>query len=355
MNALGSVRLAICALLLAPAIACSQSRPHLTVGQIEPANVAPAIDLNGADAGTDFNTTYVYGGDAVSIVDGDASDGEALFVTDNTNHLVSATVVLTNNLNGASESLGIALAGTNITGSVSAAGGSRTLTLTGFDSRSAYQQALRFVTYYNTAPTVDTTQRLIEFRVNDGTLQSAAAVSRVNVVEQLTLLTAASRKSHGASGSFDINLPLSGNPGVEPRNSPASTSHTLVFVFSHNVLSGSAAVTAGTGTVNGSPTFNGKTMTVQLTGVTNVQQIGVTLSNVTDTTGQVLPSTTVAMKVLRGDVNGDSAVNSGDVLLTRNRSGQATAFANFRSDFNHDGAINSGDAIIVRTASGTGF
>ncbi len=356
MTALSLLRVGVCALSLAPVIAWGQGRPHLTVGNLDAAaNVAPAVDLNGAEAGIDFNATFTPTKGAILIVDGDASDEEALFVSDNTNHLVSATILLTNNLDGAAETLAVTTTGTNIVASLGAAGSSRTLTLTGFDSRAAYTQVLRTATYNNTASSPNTTQRVIEFRLNDGRLQSAAATSRVTIIPRLTLQTAASRKSHGAPGAFDIDLPLSGSPGIEPRNAAAGNGHTLVFVFSNNVLSGSAAVTSGTGTVSGSPSFNGKAMTVQLTGVSNVQQIAVTLSNVTDNTGQVLPNTVIAMKVLRGDVNGDSAVNAGDAQVTRTRSGQTTAFANFRSDVNLDANINSGDALIVRAASGTGL
>jgi hypothetical protein len=94
-------------------------------------------------------------------------------------------------------------------------------------------------------------------------------------------------------------------------------------------------------------------MTVNLAGVTNAQQITVTLSNVTDALGQVLPTTGVNMKFLSGDANGDSSVNSGDATVTRSRSGQTTDNVNFRSDINTDGAINGGDATLVKSASGT--
>ncbi len=46
-------------------------------------------------------------------------------------------------------------------------------------------------------------------------------------------------------------------------------------------------------------------------------------------------------------------VNSGDILQTRNRSGQATDATNFRSDVNLDGFVNSGDTLFVRTRAGT--
>ncbi|MDQ6623308.1 MAG: dockerin type I domain-containing protein, partial [Verrucomicrobiota bacterium] len=60
----------------------------------------------------------------------------------------------------------------------------------------------------------------------------------------------------------------------------------------------------------------------------------------------------VQMAVLVGDSNGDGAVNSGDALQTRIRSGQSTSSANFRSDFNEDGLVNCGDATLVRARSG---
>ena len=101
----------------------------------------------------------------------------------------------------------------------------------------------------------------------------------------LQLTTAVSRKTHGGAGAFDVALPLTGNPGIECRNSGGN--HTLVFSFTNNVVSGSASVISGTGSVSGSPTFSANTMTVNLTGVTNVQQIAVKLSAVTDSMAHV--------------------------------------------------------------------
>ncbi|MBA2527488.1 MAG: hypothetical protein H0V18_17165 [Pyrinomonadaceae bacterium] len=55
--------------------------------------------------------------------------------------------------------------------------------------------------------------------------------------------------------------------------------------------------------------------------------------------------------VARHSATGDSAVNAGDAIITRNRSGQMTDTNNFRSDYNLDGFINAGDATIVRSRS----
>ena len=91
-------------------------------------------------------------------------------------------------------------------------------------------------------------------------------------------------------------------------------------------------------------------MTVNLTGVTDVQRITVTLSGVTDSLAQVLPDTAVSVDFLIGDTNGDRFVNAGDTTQTRSRSGQTATATNFRSDVNHDGTINSGDTVAVRDA-----
>ena len=166
----------------------------------------------------------------------------------------------------------------------------------------------------------------------------------------LTLNTAVSRKTHTGVGDFDINLPLTGTPGVECRSGAAG--HKLVFTFTNTVMSGSASVTSGTGSVSGSPTFSGNTMTVNLTGVTDIQTIGVTLSGVTDSFAQVMSNTVVNARFLLGDSNGNSAVNAGDVTQVKGQSGALISAGNFRSDLNANGAINGGDVSIAKSTSG---
>ena len=96
----------------------------------------------------------------------------------------------------------------------------------------------------------------------------------------LQVVSAVSRMTHTGVGSFDIDLPLSGTPGIECRN--GSGNHTIVVSFSNTVVSGNASVTSGVGSVSGSPSFNTNRMTINLTGVADVQKITVTLTNVTD-------------------------------------------------------------------------
>jgi serine protease AprX len=168
----------------------------------------------------------------------------------------------------------------------------------------------------------------------------------------LLLTGAVSRTTQGGAGTFDINLPLSGEPGVECRSTGGI--YTQVYTFDNNVVSGSAAVTSGTGTISGSPTFSGHTMTVNLVGVTDVQRITITLTNVTDEFSQVLPPTSVNMNVLIGDVNGNKSVNAADVALVKSQVNQAVTASNFREDVNGDGLISSGDVTLTKSHLGNG-
>jgi hypothetical protein len=166
----------------------------------------------------------------------------------------------------------------------------------------------------------------------------------------LQLTSAVSRKTHGGAGDFDIDLPLAGEPGVECRSS--SGDHTFVVTFSNPVVSGDASVTSGSGTVAGSPTFSGNTMTVNLTGVEDVQQITVTLSNVTDNNAQVLPDTPLSANMLIGDTNANKSVNAGDLAQTKAQSGVVVTGANFRTDINANGSVNAADTAIVKANAG---
>ena len=76
---------------------------------------------------------------------------------------------------------------------------------------------------------------------------NTVTINIVGTPPALSLLTAASRKIHGSAGTFDIDLPLAGEPGVESRNTGGD--HTLVFTFNNTVVSGSATVTSGIGSV----------------------------------------------------------------------------------------------------------
>lgn len=176
---------------------------------------------------------------------------------------------------------------------------------------------------------------------------------RVTVMPALQLMSAVSRKTHGIAGTFDVVLPMTGEPGLECRGTNGS--HALVFTFNNDVVSGDANVTEGIGDVAGNPIFAGNAMTVNLVGVGDVQTITVTLSNVTDTSSNVLPDTLVSMHLLVGDTNGNKRVNSADVAQTKSQSGQPLTTTNFRNDVTANGSITGTDVSLVKSRSGAGL
>jgi hypothetical protein len=162
--------------------------------------------------------------------------------------------------------------------------------------------------------------------------------------------SAFSRKTHGAAGTFVILLPLTGNVGIECRSGGATNDYQMIIDFANPVTVGSASVTSGTGSVS-SFSVSGSEVTVNLTGVTNVQRITVTLFNVND--GTHIGNVPVSMGVLVGDVNGNAVVNASDVSLAKSQVGQAVFGSNFREDVNANGLINSVDVALVKSKVGT--
>ena len=170
----------------------------------------------------------------------------------------------------------------------------------------------------------------------------------------LKLTDAVSRKMHGSLGPFDVPLLIPGLPGVECRSGGPARTYTLVFTFTNDVVSGNASITAGTGTVSGSPTFAGNTMTVNVTDVADVQKITVTLDSVTDSLSQILPDSAVSVIMLVGDVTKNKTVNGTDVSQTKAQSGIPVTSSNFRMDVTANGVITGTDVSLVKLRSGFG-
>ena len=160
-----------------------------------------------------------------------------------------------------------------------------------------------------------------------------------------------SRKTHGAAGNFDIDLPLIGTPGIECRTGGTSGDHQMIITFAVPVTFTGAAMTAGTGTVSTTTGSGTTAVTVNLTGVTNAQTITLTLSGVND--GTSAGDVGVRMGVLLGDTTANGTVNSSDIGQAKANSGQTTDGTNFRTDVTVNGAVNSSDIGTIKAQSGT--
>ena len=190
--------------------------------------------------------------------------------------------------------------------------------------------------------------------INNGSESIAESVRNV-FLHEVSVANVVSRKVHGAAGAFDINLPRTGNPGIECRSGGASGDYQLVFSFANPITSvGNASVTSGTGSVASRMIdTDAHNYIVNLTGVTNAQTINVNLTNVNDNAGNSSSSVSVPMAVLIGDVNGNGTVNASDISQTKTNSGASIDAANFRSDINANGSINASDVSLVKANSGT--
>ena len=163
------------------------------------------------------------------------------------------------------------------------------------------------------------------------------------------LVLARSRRVHGAAGTFDLPLNLvSASPTTEPRSGGAAGNHTIVFVFDKPVTSGTAVVTAGTGST-GTPTFGGSEMIVPLTGATNQQYVTVTVSDVAAADGGIGGSGSVRVGFLLGDVNQNRVVTVSDLAQVNAQIAQGVTASNYLKDVNASGTLTVADKGIANT------
>jgi N-acetylneuraminic acid mutarotase len=164
------------------------------------------------------------------------------------------------------------------------------------------------------------------------------------------ILSAVSRKTHGTAGTFDVDLPLTGAPGIECRSGGTIGDHQVVITFGAPISNVSSATvttgSSGTGSVAGTPTVNGNQVTVDLTSVSNAQTITINLIGVSD--GTNTGNVSIPMAILLGDVNQSRRVDAADVSLVRQQTLQTVNTSNFREDVNASGRIDAADVSVVR-------
>ncbi len=166
----------------------------------------------------------------------------------------------------------------------------------------------------------------------------------------LKLIAAASRKGH-----FDIDLPLTGVPGVECRSGGGNGNYKLTLTFNNPIASvDGVAISCGTVTSIRADASDAHLLLVGLTGVNcNAQNIKLTLTNIHDDEGNTLPTAIATVGLLLGDINGDGIVDSNDAHQTKRDRGQSTNSGNFREDINKNGRIDTIDFAVVKSQLGT--
>ena len=190
---------------------------------------------------------------------------------------------------------------------------------------------------------------------NGGAMQTMPQHYVAAAPPPVELTSVVSRKNHGSAGPFDINLPLVGIPGVECRSGGANDDYSLIFSFANPLARvGGAAVTSGNGTVSSHAIgSDAREYVVNLTGVTNAQTITVTLTNVTDSSGNGSAAIGISMGVLLGDVTANRLVSNTDVSAVKAQISAAVGSSNFRSDVNANGIVSNTDVSVTKAQVST--
>jgi hypothetical protein len=162
------------------------------------------------------------------------------------------------------------------------------------------------------------------------------------------LVRAVSRKTHGAAGTFDVNL-LPPQPGIECRSGGTSRNHQLVVSFASPITF--TGVTTACGSVSSTANV-GSQLTINLTGVPNASRCSVTIQGVTDSVSTAR-DITVPVNFLVGDTDANGFTDANDTSETKSQSGHPVTTLNFREDVNVDGVIDALDTSLVKSKSGT--
>jgi hypothetical protein len=191
--------------------------------------------------------------------------------------------------------------------------------------------AKRFDTRENANPPVLT----ISYTPPSGSVQPVSAVSR---------------KMHGGSAPYDIDL-LAASPQTECRTGGPGGNYQVLVTFKRSVSVGSVSVTSRDGLATGTATASGGVVTVDLAQVANAQTAMITLVNVND--GINTSNVSIPLRVLVGDVTGNGSVTTSDIGQVKAHSGQLLGPGTFRSDSTVNGSITTSDLGMVKAAAGT--
>jgi hypothetical protein len=164
-----------------------------------------------------------------------------------------------------------------------------------------------------------------------------------------------SRKTHGNGVTFDIDLPLTGTPGVENRVGPTPGDHTVVITFAAPIRVQNVTVTPGANkaaSMNGFSVSNTQ-ITAHLTKVSNQQTLKVNLIGLSG--GGNSGNVSIPMAVLAGDVDASRHVDAGDVGQIQKNNSQAPTLSSFRSDVDTSGHIDAGDVAVVQQNNSKGL
>ncbi len=178
-------------------------------------------------------------------------------------------------------------------------------------------------------------------------------IDAVTAVPQSPQLTAAvSRKTHGGSGNFDLQLALgpAGSGTVEPRTGGPTE---IVFSFNEGVMADDGMISANEFTISnatfGSASISGDTITLNLIGVVDQSVVNIALNGISSMDGVPLSGDNdVEIRALFGDADQSQIVDRPDLMLLKSHNREAVNDSNFVLDLDLDGVISKWDARIVQ-------
>jgi uncharacterized repeat protein (TIGR01451 family) len=204
------------------------------------APLPPTLDLDGNNSsgaiGNDYKNVFKPGAGAVSAADTDVA------ITDEGANIKSATITLTNRLDGSAESLSFdAATVSTVTGITPTAYDPATgkLTLNGNATLADYQKIIATLTYNNTKASPNNTTRLISAQLVDAddNLSSNTALSAISIIIPPTL-DLDGNDSSGATGNNYINTFKAGAGPVS-----AADSDVVIAADSANIMSATITLT----------------------------------------------------------------------------------------------------------------
>ncbi len=160
----------------------------------------------------------------------------------------------------------------------------------------------------------------------------------------LVPIGAVSRKTHTGVGDFDVDLPLTGPPGIECRTGPVAGQHLIVLTFPVPVNVTIATATCGGQAATASA--NGSEVSIHCTGIANAQTISINLNGVSD--GTRTANITVPMGVLLGDVDATTVVDGNDVSSVQAHTRAPVDLTTYRYDVNTTGLIDGNDVTVTQ-------
>ena len=132
-------------------------------------------------------------------------------------------------------------------------------------------------------------------------------------------------------------------PTVEPRLGPDAT---LVLNFDKPIASATAAVTAGTATLQGA-TIAGSSVILTLGNVANAQYVTLGVAGITAVDGTTGGAASLRVGFLAGDVSGNRSVSLSDLLAVNAALTQGASAASYLVDVNLSGTVTLADKLLV--------